>query len=390
MAYLARRRDTNRLRILLLPVVIASLVSWPYKHTWVFSLEYQELIVLDWGVSLLVCALIAKTLQFALDPNGALKVGEEQLPPSALFQGSRHREEEAQREIRREHLPWVPSGLYDALEVAVSQRGIGFTFGAGTYLPPHTKPLSRGPFLLATFLSLLHKLLVIDVLENTLRHSVPGLMQGGRTIFVPTLPPPFPQQYVPPSILITVLSGWHMFTGFMAIYDLATLFCVSILHSSPSSWPPALQSPFKSDSLHKFWARSWHQLLRQSFLIYGGYPGLWLAGPAGMGAGVFLASGLVHECSVYMVDAERGWEWWPVGFFMLQSAGLIGEKAFTGMSGRRVGGWAGRVWGYAWVLGTVQFVFDSWYRRGLRGGLVITVPPRFSPVHYLIQRYFGS
>lgn len=77
-----------------------------------------------------------------------------------------------------------------------------------------------------------------------------------------------------------------------------------------------------------------------------------------MGAGVFLASGLVHECSVYMVDAERGWEWWPVGFFMLQSAGLIGEKAFTGMSGRRVGGWAGRVWGYAWVLGTVQFVCE--------------------------------
>lgn len=349
LAYLSRRRNTYRLRLLLLPAVIGSLVSWPYQHTWVSTPELRDLLVQDWGISLMVVAFIAKSLHLALDPNGTLKVGEDseaQLPASGLLEPSVRKHDKK----TRQHLPLVPDAVYDACEVAISQRGIGYKFGAGTYIPPHTKPLERKPFLRATFLSLLRNLFILDALDTALR-IIPGLLQGegDSTLFNAALPP-LPRYAL--STSITLLTVWHMFTGFTVGYDMSALFCVGALGSSPSSWPPVLQNPVKSDSLHKFWARSWHQWLRQAFYVYGGYSGKWLAGTPGMVVGMFAASALVHECSVNMTGLP--WEWYPVGFFMMQPVFLGMEKLYTKITGKRVGGWKGGVWAYGCLALTSQ------------------------------------
>jgi hypothetical protein len=371
LAYLSRRQQTYQLRLLLLPLVVVSLVSWPCKYTWVLSSAHPELAIFDWANFLLVGALVAKVLEFSLTPEGMLKTGEQCLPAIGDSQF-----------IQRQHLRYVPQGVYDAFEVAVSLRGVGFRFGAGTYLPPHRRPLLRRSFLYTTFLSLLGNLAAIDIAENILQ-AFPGVLTpGGGSIFYTSLPPST-RYFV--STLLCTLTGWHMFSGFMMIYDLAMLFCVGILHVSPDSWPPALEDPFHADSLHKFWARSWHQLLRRTFIVYGGLPGRWMAGKLGMVIGTFLGSALFHEVSVYLVG--KPWDWRPVVFFVLQSALLMCEKLWSRLTGKHVEGWPGRLWGYMCILIPGQFMIDSWYQRGLRGGLVIMIPSQISPtarlLHYL-------
>ena len=69
--------------------------------------------------------------------------------------------------------------------------------------------------------------------------------------------------------------------------------------SSKQDWPPIFDNPWASQSLHELWGKRWHQLLRRTFLVCGGYPGYWIAGNTGMILGSFFASGMFHQ--IYMV-----------------------------------------------------------------------------------------
>jgi len=145
------------------------------------------------------------------------------------------------------------------------------------------------------------------------------------------------------------------------------------------AWPPVMDDPWSSDSLHVFWSKRWHQLLRQTFMVYGGVPGKWLAGDFGMIFGAFLASGLYHELSVYAMG--RGFDHRVTLFFLSQAFLLIGERYWRRLTGYRVGGWIGRYWVYTVIFFLGQPVSDAWHLRGLGGGLVI--PPWISPFRIL-------
>jgi hypothetical protein len=105
-----------------------------------------------------------------------------------------------------------------------------------------------------------------------------------------------------------------------------------------------MDDPWHADSMHMLWARSWHQLLRNTFLVFGGYPGRWIGGDLGMLLGAFVASGLFHECSIYTLG--RGLDHTVTLFFASQGPILIGERLWRQVTGRRVGGPIGRLWVY--------------------------------------------
>jgi len=91
--------------------------------------------------------------------------------------------------------------------------------------------------------------------------------------------------------------------------------------------------------------------------------------------GTFFASGMFHECSAYLLG--RGFSWLVVVFFTLQALLLLFEKLWGRMSGKRVGGMYGMLWVHFCIFVMAQPLVDSWYRRGLGGGLMI--PPHISP-----------
>lgn len=143
-----------------------------------------------------------------------------------------------------------------------------------------------------------------------------------------------------------MLTGSALLAGFGMVYDLVTLVAVGLVHSPPTAWPPIMDDPWSADSMHAFWARHWHQLLRQTFLVLGGYPGKILTGGSdiGMVFGAFVASGLFHECAMYSM--ARGFDAAVPMFFALQGPVLVGERVWRRVTGRRVSGWGGRLWVY--------------------------------------------
>jgi len=196
-------------------------------------------------------------------------------------------------------------------------------------------------------------------------------------MFYPTLAP-FARYTV--STVIHMITGTLLISGFNLTYDLVTLFAVVCLDSSPLSWPPIMGNPWHSESMHTFWAKEWHQLLRQTFLVFGGYPGKWLAGDYGMVFGVFLASGLFHTCAMY--SPHQGFDHSTMVFFASQGFLLVFERLWRRFTGRRVGGWIGRLWVYFVLFAGGQPMMDAWHRRGLGGMMVI--PPLLSPMRLIV------
>lgn len=284
----------------------------------------------------------------------------------------------------------IPAWLYDALEVIFSQRGLSWAFGIGVHVPHERRSLERNSFLSATLLSLVKNVLIFDLLESFIKLVPEVNTPYGGTIFKEELS--FFYRYVL-STAIHVATGSCIIAAFNLIYDFFTIISVLLLGSSPCSWPPVTDHPFHSDSLHTFWSKRWHQVLRETFFVFGGFPGRIVAGNVGMMFGTFIGSGLYHEFAAYALG--RGFDILVPLFFTLQAPLLLCEKGWYKYTGHRVGGLYGRLWVFFCMVILAQplstclsmslvdadlyapfIVADSWHRRGLGGGFLY--PPSLS------------
>lgn len=433
LSYLARRPRTQFLRIAIFPLVVWSTLSAAYTYEWmnpVYNVynfasgksNLNSILIAGhlpsrfklfsglWGMFSLV-----KAVELAFVPQGRLKVGE--IEPGVLKSSETNSNGKAspvdKQNPRSSRLwPTLRDGFLDACELLSSMRGAGWDYGTGKgiYIPPEHRPLERSAFLKATSWSALGYFLLLDIIDTGFK-LVPGVSSpSGGSIFLADLP------LVPRALVSTTLhfaTGVAFIAGFNMVYGILTLICV-LWGQSPSAWPPVMEKPWVSTSLHEFWGRRWHQLLRQTFLVGGGYPlgficeslaGVFFskraartAGLSGLVLGTFTASGLFHMLAMYAMG--RGVEWKVVGFFSAQAFALALERAWRAITGRRVDGWWGRAWTYAWVViggqwccerhldlpifqrNTNVTTVDAWHRRGLGGGMVI--PPFLSPTRLFI------
>ncbi|KAH0832040.1 hypothetical protein J3R83DRAFT_12947 [Lanmaoa asiatica] len=381
MAYLSRRPDTFYPRLLLLPLVICLTFGTYFR----FMYTEPELNIYNWGQGLLAEVICGKAIDFAWRRNGMLKTGETKpgvlsKSPPILHCSNGSPDGDASsvdcKDISRYTAPprntSLPPWLYDSFEVAFAIRGLGWRFGADLHVPRDLRPSERSAFLCATAVSTLKHFLIFDTLESLIK-LVPevGSPHGG-TIFRPNLP--ILQQYLV-STAIHLATGTCLIAGFEMVNGCITLVALTAFSSAPEMWPPLMDNPWISDSLHIFWAKRWHQVLRQTFFVYGGFSGQWLAGSIGMLFGTFFASGMFHESSAYLLG--KGFSWLVVLFFTLQAPLLLLEKLWRLTTRKKVGGIYGRLWVYFCVFVVAQPLVDSWHSRGLAGGLMI--PPTISP-----------
>ncbi|KAH9929801.1 uncharacterized protein B0H18DRAFT_931061 [Fomitopsis serialis] len=358
LAYLARREDTHLLRLLLLPIAVASALY----STFHYKLEDAHYRSFEFLRFLVGYYIIGKSLNFALVRDGRFKAGEKRL---------KHVNE---ADSTRSPNPGVlPSCLRDALELACTLRGVGWDFGRDVYIPPRTRSTQRGCFLAGATIAILKNFLIVDLCESLIK-LVPGVgsLEGG-SLFLPHLP--LHLRYCL-SMAVHVLGGMMIIFGLEAGNDFVSLLAVGLFRASPESWFPLYDSPWRSTSLHQFWGKGWHQLLRHMFLSFGGYPGGWLAGQAGMVLGTFLASGLYHELAFQLSDHR------VVLFFVLQGVAILLENAYKRYTGRRVGGIAGWCWTAIWVVVLGQMCTDAWAIGGLPGAIL--VPRKLSIVRSLL------
>lgn len=240
-------------------------------------------------------ATIAKALEFGVRPegtqgglfmhyiltnliSGVLKTGEVSPGIPKGKQVAPNSNGNADSTITSSPSPF-PAWLSDTVELAHTQRGQDWRFGRDAYVIKESRPLERSAFLRSTLKHTLICYLLLDLLANLIK-LVPGVGSSyGGSIYLPTLPPI--QRYLFGSLL-HLTSGVALLAGFDYIYGTFTLVAVGIFQSEPNNWPPVLDEPWKAQSAHELWAKRWHQLLRHAFLVYGGYPGKWIAGRTGM------------------------------------------------------------------------------------------------------------
>ena len=341
MSYLGRRPDTHLMRLLLLPTLITTALYSSYGYVW---LEPRHN-VFNWGAASFSFVLIGKGIDLALARTGRHKQGEDvpgaMSTPAIAAKANSDAPGDAPTTQRRPWANLLPPWAQDALELMFSMRGLGWDFGEGVYTPPPTRPQERGPFLRATLRSFLVGFLILDLIDTSIK-LVPGVGDPtGGSIFFPDVPQP--TRFLL-STAIHILTGSALVAGFGMVYDLLTLLAVAVLGHSPAAWPPVMDSPWAAQSLHEFWAKRWHQLFRQTFLVFGGIPGRKVAGDVGLVLGTFLASGLFHECTILAMGG--GWDSRVPLFFLLQGGSVLGERIWKRVTGRRVDGFLGRLWVY--------------------------------------------
>ncbi|KAI0637124.1 hypothetical protein C8Q77DRAFT_1215930 [Trametes polyzona] len=370
LAYLVRRQGTQLMRLLLLPTVVAMALRCTFRY----KNEDPRMAWYEWIRGLLALFVIAKSVDFAFAKEGRLKSGEKELrrshePPTARHVGS---ERAAELLGRNPAARFLPRGVFDALEVGLTMRGIGWDFGNYTPVPQITRSSERRTFVRATVRSIIFNQLLVDIID-TVTKSLPGITATGGTIFLRNLPPL--QRYAL-STAIHIGHGLLIFAGVALTYDYLSLIGVLVFNQSPAVWPPIHGNLFRARSLHDFWAKAWHQSFRHTFLTMGGFVGGWLAGNVGMVFGCFLASGLFHEFGLMV--AGKKFDPRVLVFFLLQAVGIALEKAFKSLTGRKVGGPLGFVWTAIFVLGFGQICTESWFSRGIGGA--ISYPPFMSVV----------
>ncbi|KAG0700014.1 hypothetical protein DFH29DRAFT_854100 [Suillus ampliporus] len=373
MGYLARRPDTFTLRLLLLPLVVAVAIGTYFRFVW----AEPHLNIYNCGQCLFAEAISAKAMDFAWRKEGMLKIDEVRPGVARNSDAVKTNGDAHPKSVSLDSASPALAWLYDALEVVISNRGLGWKFGVGIHVPHEERSLDRNSFLFATLISFIKNYLIFDLLESLIK-LVPdvGTPHGG-TIFKAELP--FLYRYAL-STAIHVATGSCILAAFELFYDFATIFAVLFLGSSPSAWPPVTDHPWQSDSLHIFWSKRWHQTLRETFFVFGGFFGRTIAGQIGLLFGTFIGSGLFHEFGAYALG--RGFDTIVPLFFALQAPLLLCEKVWCKYTGHRVGGLYGRLWVYFCIIILGQPLSDSWHRRGLGGGLM--VPPSLSPTRQFI------
>ncbi|KAF8349477.1 membrane bound O-acyl transferase family-domain-containing protein [Amanita rubescens] len=319
LCYLSRRQNTFLIRLLIFPLVVLCVFTAAYRYTW----THPALYVYNWGQSFFGLVAVARAFDMGLSPQGMVKYGETRPGVSKGKQSTKANGHypRSNGDCSDDDNAASSSGLADALDLALTFRGLSYKFGEGAiFLPPTFAAAPWARYAVSTFIHL--------------------------------------------------LTGSALMAGFHMVYDLIVIVAVGLLNSSPASWPPLMENPFAADSMHSFWGRRWHQLLRRPLVVLGGIPASWIAGDVGMLCGTFIASGLFHEGSMYAMD--RGLDLGGFLFFVIQGPILILERVW-----RQAGLW---VYTVIFILG--QPLTDSWHRRGLGGGMVI--PPFFSPTRLLL------
>lgn len=252
-----------------------------------------------------------------------------------------------------------PSSPSSPLQLCLSLRGYGWNWGIPkSRAPTEWRPTSSVTrFVIATNLSILFHIILFDILLIHIEYIAPGTWQS------PLGAPIFPASGYPnlQTTYISFLSFFLVYSSVQFIYDTATFVGVAIFRQSPSEWPPLYDNVLLSTSLAQFWGHRYHQIFRQTFAG----PFSLLPLPATVQLfGAFFISGVFHCFGAW--GHGNGVHWWRMGgFFVANALGIGLERAWSYLSGRKVGGVAGKIWTILWLAGWGNWLFDEYSRSGM-------------------------
>lgn len=95
--------------------------------------------------------------------------------------------------------------------------------------------------------------------------------------------------------------------------------------------------------------------------------------------GAFVISGVYHDVALRGMG-RGGNSVSATGFFVTQGVGVVLERLWTRLTGRKVGGVLGWLWVWVWLTVWGRFVVDEWTRKFF---IVETVDGMYIPSSFL-------
>ncbi|KAL4071675.1 hypothetical protein V8B97DRAFT_2023804 [Scleroderma yunnanense] len=288
--------------------------------------------------------------------------------------------------VREAESTSIPMALWNAWDLLLSLRGIGWNWSQGVPVPkPSAETRSRVRFLLFAAARVVFFGLAFDAFTEAIRAFFQNTSPlNGDTIFNQSLLPI--TRYLQ-AFGMAYLTVWMAYFAMQWAYYFLAIFCVIVFYQHPSQWPPLFDSPWLSTSLSELWGRRWHQMLRYAFFSVGGVPLSYVFGHVGLVLGTFLLSGLFHDIEIRAVG-RGGNSLIEVGFFVMNGVGILLERAWAKAKGRRVRGIYGWVWTFSWLAIWGIPVVDLWAKSGRFG--FDTFPAGFKPAMSLLSLVLPS
>lgn len=157
-------------------------------------------------------------------------------------------------------------------------------------------------------------------------------------------------------------AGRPLLAGWLGMAGIVLVLHFGVFHLLALAWQrrgapvrPLMEGPLFSASLAEFWGGRWNRAFSDLArdLVY---RPLWRrAGPAACTMLVFLISGVVHDF-VISVPARGGYGL-PTLYFFIQGLGLLVERTRMGKRAGLGGGWRGRLFAFAILIGPLFWLF---------------------------------
>lgn len=207
---------------------------------------------------------------------------------------------------------------------------------------------------------------------------------------------------------LTIVLGGGAYSGFAlagGLFNIVEITTIEILRKilpddsefkpepvNTSNYPPLFNSPWVRTSLTEFWGKGWQAVFRHHFLFCGAQP-MWLIfskfnptiGKLAAVMGAMSLSAAMHEfCLVAVSRFDPAFS--SSRMFLSQGVGIVLEAIFKKVTGRKVSGFWGWLWGLCFIILNGKSMVDAWVQRDLGKGVV---PLReWSWIHYLVP--FGA
>lgn len=256
----------------------------------------------------------------------------------------------------------TPATLYDCLwfacELLYNFRGIGWSFG----LPIKPQKQTNSEFLRATY-----RRLLINATVFLTSLELLALLKDS----------PYFEMF--PFCYLKGVLAMPFFWVTIDSVGCLSRFVAVIFNLDKNEYPFFIDSAHKSTSLIEFWSRRWHSCLRHTLIEAGARPAYLfmrfidksylngttneMAKAAGI-LGAFFMSGLVHEFGLWF-STHLDWSFRTTTFFLAQGVGILLERGFTRMTGRRVGGWQGWTFFVVWLLFWLRPMIDACIEHGM-------------------------
>lgn len=270
----------------------------------------------------------------------------------------------------------IYTAFWNACDLMLNTRGIEWNWPKGLILPkPVFETDSRTIFVLLSAVRLVLHAFAFDACLQIIRIFSPetfGSLNGG-SLFDHALSPGLELLR---AVFVSFLTVWMAHFAMQWSYQFLAIVCIILFQQHPSQWPPLFDSPWLSTSLSELWGRRWHQMMRELLVTLGMRPFGYLFGRLGGLFGAFLVSGIFHDIELRSFG-RGGNSVAIIGFWVMNSAGVVLERVWKATTGRRVGGFWGRIWTFGWLALWGVPVVNEWAKAGRLGAL--SLPGELEP-----------